>query len=400
MSPKFFFLTFLLFGVPAVAAAQFATVVLPQDVDYASFVSSQIYGGDFLSDPTRQPQVAAAGDSDGLEIFLINKHECSILEDSFTFRILIRNVGNDLASDVKITDQYSANTQFVHAAIPPDQPQAFTLEWIEFAIPPGDSIERTFTLTVVEAGPIFNDATVEYTYGGGNRTARTSHTIDGSCEVPDVPTAPRPINKFAAIICDVAEVACTAFFPKLGINFEKAKRAEQQPRICSQHDPRDCDPNQPTLGIRYSQAKPDIKPGECRVAEDLGPGGLKFDDPEVSAPVETTWCESNGYPEFVIRGAPEPFKARAGSIRLPDTSDLDGTLTITLDDAVRGQVCGGKPGDPWWAPDCTCQCGELVDTASGPVLCQQLKPITRHDIFVTSQAECLLEGAKHNDPFF
>ncbi len=401
MSLKPFLLALLLIAAPFVSVAQHSTTVLPQDIDYDSLVSSQIYGNNFLSDPTREPLVAAETDEkDGLEIFIINKNHCVVVGDSYTFRILIRNEGDDLASDVEIKNIYSANAEFAHAAIAPEQPEAFTLMWTEFTIVPGDSIERTFTLTAVEGGAIFNDASVKYTYGGEERTVATGHAIDGICETPQVVTTPRPKNKFAAIICDISEIGCTEFLPKLGINFTTAQREERQPQICSQHDPRNCTANKPALGVRYAAAEADIKPGECRVEEDLGAGELTFRDERVSADVETTWCESNGYPEFVVRGAPEPVKAQVNGIRLPDTSDLDGRFTVILDGDVEGQVCGGKVGDPWWASDCSCQCGQVIETANGPVACQQNKNITRHDITITSPEECRLEGTKHDDPFF
>lgn len=115
-------------------------------------------------------------------------------------------------------------------------------------------------------------------------------------------------------------------------------------------------------------------------------------------PVETSWCESGKYPEFIIRGAPEP----ARQVFPPDTSALNPNQSRIDLKQVRGQVCGGKPGDPWWSKGCECQCNEAVATtavdANGNPLffvCQGVFPIVLHDINVTSKAECLAQLGHH-----
>lgn len=118
-----------------------------------------------------------------------------------------------------------------------------------------------------------------------------------------------------------------------------------------------------------------------------------------AADVETSWCESNGYAGYVVRGAPEPEKARRGEVGAPDTSDIVSRTSIDAG-AVKGKVCGGAPGDPWWADDCSCQCNDQIPVGGGFKSCQELNPITRHDITITSPEECLLEEVKHADPFF
>lgn len=119
-----------------------------------------------------------------------------------------------------------------------------------------------------------------------------------------------------------------------------------------------------------------------------------------AADVETSWCESNNYAAFVVRGAPEPDKVKRGEVvAQPDTSDLIGRTNIDAG-AVRGQICGGAPGDPWWASDCSCQCNELVPFGGGVASCQSIKDITRHDTNVTSTEECLADFIKHAEPFF
>lgn len=134
-----------------------------------------------------------------------------------------------------------------------------------------------------------------------------------------------------------------------------------------------------------------------------------------AAKVEESWCESDGYPEFIIRGAPKP--AKADYIVLPNqinngkNSDIDPRKVI-------GDVCGGKSGDPYWADDCSCHCEQIIPD-SGPNMrfCgtggrppagdddpgepEVKHPITQHDINITSREECLqnIQPRHEGDPF-
>ena len=119
-----------------------------------------------------------------------------------------------------------------------------------------------------------------------------------------------------------------------------------------------------------------------------------------AAPVEVSWCESNYYGEFVLRGAPRPAK----TVFPPETikGEPDGTV---LDSAVMGVPCRGLPGDPWWADDCSCNCGSVglssssvSATATSMVFCNG-RPITRHDINVTDSLECMLDMPQHSNSF-
>ncbi|MDP3997319.1 MAG: hypothetical protein Q8P73_02360 [bacterium] len=117
---------------------------------------------------------------------------------------------------------------------------------------------------------------------------------------------------------------------------------------------------------------------------------------DFAAPVEQTWCESDDYDEFVIRGAPKPVR---------DARPIEGIPSIgekVLDSAVIGNdsCINPGPGDPYWAGNCACHCDEIVDCptpdgGSELKLCQSCYPITRHDIYITSQAECFLDAAMH-----
>ncbi len=122
---------------------------------------------------------------------------------------------------------------------------------------------------------------------------------------------------------------------------------------------------------------------------------------DFSYQVATTWCESGTYPERLLRGAPVPAKVK--TITLPDTRSLNGKNTTIDSNSVLGQACSKEPGDPWWASDCSCECGDLVPR-DGPdpehpifVPCESARQITRHDYYVTTQAECLNELRKETE---
>lgn len=138
----------------------------------------------------------------------------------------------------------------------------------------------------------------------------------------------------------------------------------------------------------------------------------KCEQENISPPkVESSWCESGTSPELIIREAPAP--AKKDDIRPPEKID-DGEDAIILESNVRGDVCGGAPGDPYWTLNCRCHCGQLVPCGGQMVLCEdyynkvlagqcvgdQTDRLLRHDVHVTSQLECLWDGDKHEDPYF
>ncbi|MBI1834164.1 MAG: hypothetical protein HYR90_05065 [Candidatus Andersenbacteria bacterium] len=133
--------------------------------------------------------------------------------------------------------------------------------------------------------------------------------------------------------------------------------------------------------------------------------------------VERTACESGNYTQDIIRDAPTPVKARQGSIQPPNIpgnipEQYANKQTVTIEDqALVGEVCGGRPGDPYWAADCSCKCNDVLSSAGNVIpkgdatgagfnLCQGQKEITRHDIFVTDQAECLKQGDESDEESF
>lgn len=122
------------------------------------------------------------------------------------------------------------------------------------------------------------------------------------------------------------------------------------------------------------------------------------------APSQATWCESNSYAEFLIRGAPQPAKVTVPGASIAPPSSIEGTTAINQA-LVEGIACGGRPGDPHWDTNCTCQCGELVPLGDGNFQsCVDyiggIQNITLHDIAITSQEECLLQiGELKHDHF-
>jgi len=108
--------------------------------------------------------------------------------------------------------------------------------------------------------------------------------------------------------------------------------------------------------------------------------------------VATTWCESGNYPEYIIEEARQPDKRDIAPPAL-----INGGEQAQINIAqVIGTVCGGRPGDPYWSPSCSCHCNQKV--RCGPkkklTLCQFCPPgVTHHDILVTTQQECLWENA-------
>jgi len=387
------FLFFL--ALPFASLATQNDKVQPKNYLSLPTISSQIFGNNFSSDPTREGRVAATtiGSSEKLEIFLINKNECAIAGDSYTYRVMVRNEGDQVAQNLEVRVGYAGGTELLHTFRPADEvnPLLHEIIWREPALVPGAFVEYAFTIKLI-GGQVRNVASVEFDWIGGRFIAVTEHTIDGTCQIPRVQPTTLP-QKLAAIICDASETACRNFLPDLGQPFQNAQNPAQQPRVCSNtpYNRNNCQPNKPQLGVPFRQATPTILPGECRVVEDEVPSANQV---LLGTRAETSWCESNGYPQFVLSGAPQPAKGR--QVSPPDTSRFNGYFTSINQSLVAGTPCGGRPGDPWWAPLCQCQCNEPY----GGSICQAVLPITRHDIFVTSQQECLLEGAKHVDPFF
>ena len=107
--------------------------------------------------------------------------------------------------------------------------------------------------------------------------------------------------------------------------------------------------------------------------------------------VETTWCESGRYPQFVLPAAIDtPLRPVTPPELIRGGEDTDLNTFV-----LGGTVCGLDPGDPYWAPDCSCKCGDVINCpGQGVTLCEDCAATrpTRHDRHVTSQLECVNES--------
>lgn len=120
-----------------------------------------------------------------------------------------------------------------------------------------------------------------------------------------------------------------------------------------------------------------------------------------SASAHTSWCESNNYGQFIIHGAPQPAREGVQPILPPNTGDLNGPAERVNQSQNTGVACSGLPGDPYWAANCSCKCGDVIPDGEGEFTsCQRENPITRGDITITSPAECLLQATNHEQLTF
>lgn len=411
-----------------VTAAPLAPVVLPQDSSYVLNVSSQVANGNFVSDPTVAGSVLAETDEDnevpastgGVPLLLqVSRPFCVGVGGLLSYRIVITNTGEDPLYDLLTVDTHP-NMPVRNMKRAPDDysEEARRIVWQEAELLPDQSITYSFEV------PRLKDHVenrVEVTYGidedndeeDEDRGQVLTHyeLISDNCSPPvegEIPPTfsytPLP-SKRPAIFCAPQEEDCIEATPILGVRFGVAEHYEYNPTFKRNGGlplgiEIDYEEKKPELGVNFEHATPSPHPGECRViGEDDIPGyqGLPA--------VQVTWCESGSYPERLLRGAPEPVKAKFGSIRLPDTAVLPSPEPDSIDIGI-GEACTGLPGDPWWATDCSCECGDfvLLPTAQefGAIVpCGQdpLPPITRHDIFVSSQAECKNDPG-HEDSVF
>lgn len=345
----------------------------------------------------KEGPVGTIGEGD-LQLVITNRNVCAP-GGSFTYRNFIRNTGDDGIQILELTNQFGG-ALYTHSD-PPGEDQIGAVRWSGGPfLAPNAFVE--YNATATGGGLVTNTATLKYeiidAITGVRRPAQVTvtHTIGEACPKP--PALPLSLpNNLATIICDISEIGCQQFFPELGRRFKAAQNNPSlQSIVCAQQEYRgsaDCVNNKPNLGTRFNHPNqpptPTILPGECRVLEDAGPSP---NDPSQGAPVETTWCESDGYPEFVLPESIHTQKAGVAAITLPDTSTLDGELANIQDNLVRGVACGGRPGDPFWAPSCVCNCNDLTCL---PLI--QTQGIL--DVHVVTIEECLADIGRHNQPF-
>ncbi len=138
-------------------------------------------------------------------------------------------------------------------------------------------------------------------------------------------------------------------------------------------------------------------------------------------PIETTWCESGTSAEILAPAADSRPKKGPG---VAPASINGGEQANVRDEAVAGEACRDLPDqqptpdnpfgdDPYWTLNCRCHCGQLVTCGEQLVLCEDYYDkvvagqcagnttdrLLRHDVYVTTQAECFNDTG-HQDPFF
>lgn len=406
-----------------VTASTTSPVVLPQDASYTLKVSNQIVSDEFVSDPTVAGLVLAETDEQNTVssststtplLLQVVRPFCVGKGGLLSYRIIITNTSDVISVyDVETVDTHP-NMPVRNIQRKPDEEyeeETRQIVWKEAEIPPEQQVTYTFEVPRLK-DRVENRVKVTFSTQedasdqdeGEDNTGGESITyyelISDNCQPtptgeipPGFSYSPLPEDKAPAIICAPEETDCVEAIPKLGVNFGTARHYEYNP-IFSRDDKAplgidiDSQENKPGLGVNFANATPEPHPGDCRViGEDDIPGyaGLPA--------VQVTWCEAGEYPERLLKGAPTPVKAKFGSIRLPSTDSLPSPEPDSID-ADAGVACRGLPGDPWWAEDCSCQCGNLIlvpdayETGAVVPCGGGDIPINRHDIFVTSEAEC------------
>ena len=91
----------------------------------------------------------------------------------------------------------------------------------------------------------------------------------------------------------------------------------------------------------------------------------EYDTPDIRS-VELTMCE-NGTPSQPVV-AEVNLREETNEIysRQPIAPPLITQVQVTIDQRMTfGSSCSGRPGDPWWAADCSCDCGQVVPVSEG-----------------------------------
>lgn len=273
------------FTAPWAGAAQPLLLPLPQTVDYATEMRGQLLAARFSTDPqVPAAQVAAESTGAGLEAFIINYEACLVERDVVAYRLVVRNVSENVIAGVVAQFQYPpAILEYKEAvAIPATAAGPGTtngvIEWQIGTVLPGAENWHELNLTFVAAAGGGIVAT-ELTVSGGDSLVLTSHTIPDNCpSAPEISSTPAPAKQ-PAIVCDPGEIGCAESLPSLGKLFEDAvNNPARAPTICSPNDPDGCSPNQPSLGPRFAEAVASLLPGECSTLEDAVLADPQFHD--------------------------------------------------------------------------------------------------------------------------
>ncbi|MBI4021860.1 MAG: DUF11 domain-containing protein, partial [Candidatus Andersenbacteria bacterium] len=275
-----------------VQAASPPALALPQDIQYNEYVAQLVSNAAFSSDPqhlldvqresARQESGQTGRDGPLLEAFVINPQSCTNEGDEQTYRVTVRNMGNQAARTVSIQIQYPAEMRAVRTqpAAEHDEEKDL-LVWVGQDLPPGGLLTMSYTLETAEQVPFYlNNLTVYYFADDGRPYVTLGERrLSGECGITDSIRsflAGRPPIK-PSIFCDPAEGGCVDTYRllQLGRNYFRALSPEKRPIVCSQHDKElrqglvpPCQDTLPQLGDRFAEAVADIIPGDCRVLED------------------------------------------------------------------------------------------------------------------------------------
>lgn len=273
------------FTSPWAGATEPLLLPLPQTVDYATEMRGQLLAAHFSTDPQAPlAQVAAESTGAGLEAFIINYEACLVERDAVAYRLVVRNVSENVISGVVAQFQYPpAILEYKEAvAIPATAVGPGTtnglVEWQIGTVLPGAENWHELNVTFVAAAGGGNVAT-ELTVSGGASLVLTSHTLPNNCpSAPEISSTPAPVKQ-PAIVCDPGEIGCAGSLPSLGKLFEDVvNNPARVPTVCSPNDPDGCSPNQPSLGPRFAEAVASLLPGECSTLEDAVLADPQFHD--------------------------------------------------------------------------------------------------------------------------
>ena len=138
---------------------------------------------------------------------------------------------------------------------------------------------------------------------------------------------------------------------RTGIYEDKISEARENPVHCHKESLQQ--PGEGGLGYRYNVYEWDKGNSDWKV---IFPGSA----------AEVTYCETGA--AYNSWGNAQSGKYTTGAEKVDhDANPLNifpyaylGGLFKNRDEYTQGAACTGKPGSPWWASDCSCDCGSIV----------------------------------------
>ena len=150
-----------------------------QDRNYLNWISSLIYADLFVTDPTI---TVATGSDPQLEIFFIQNNDCVDTSAPLTYRLLVKNIGDEVAKDLFITAHYTHSTlESTQRKADTIDPSTQTIIWTEPALIPGDFISYALSILPSGSTPVEVTGAIEYTNKKVRRISTTQHVISTRC---------------------------------------------------------------------------------------------------------------------------------------------------------------------------------------------------------------------------